>query len=358
MSTRILIIDCNPLTLTWQVELAGRLLESGFDVYGSASALETVTGHPAVTDIANWPSDSPVILYGADERALHRIHFGQEAPVLAVPLYMEKTPPNTCLPVVLPPPGETHFWGKAGRICLATPLQVYETLLFLLTPGDFQGKTILVTAGPTIEDIDPARFVSNRSSGKMGVAIARMAARRGANVLLLHGPMQATVPPVPGIQDVPVRSAQELHRAVMERVEHCDLAILCAAVADFQPIEYAEEKIKKGKSDTFTLKMRKTPDILASIGALPNGVRPFLVGFAAESTNVEDNAAAKLTAKNCDLLCANDITAPGCGFEVNTNALTILGRDGYRKLLPTAPKDDIANALLDVIAERMSEGFP
>jgi len=202
---RILIIDCNPLTLTWQGELAAKLLESGFDVYGSHPALESVTGHPAVTDMANWPSDSPIILYGADAEMLHRIHFGQEAPALAVPLYKEETPPNTNLTTVLPPPGETHCWGKAGQICLATPLQVYETLLFLLTPDDFQGKTILVTAGPTIEDIDPARFVSNRSSGKMGVAIARMAARRGANVLLLHGPMQAAVPPVPGIQDVPVR---------------------------------------------------------------------------------------------------------------------------------------------------------
>jgi len=142
----------------------------------------------------------------------------------------------------------------------------------------------------------------------------------------------------------------------MARVKNCDMAILCAAVADFQPIEYAEEKIKKGKSDTFTLKMRKTPDILASIGALPDGERPFLVGFAAESTNVEDNAAAKLAAKHCDLLCANDITAPGCGFEVNTNALTILGQDGYRKVLPKASKDDIANALLDIIASRFLGG--
>ena len=207
----------------------------------------------------------------------------------------------------------------------------------------------LVTAGPTREHLDPVRFISNRSTGKMGTAIAKMAARRGAHVYLIHGPMQAAVPPSSNIEAIPVRSAQEMLDAVLAMVPKSDVAILCAAVADFAPVQYSEEKIKKGKSQFFTLQMRRTPDILATVGALPN--KPFLVGFAAESNDLTANATEKLVRKNCDMLCANDITAPGCGFATATNRLLVFQRNGSCTEIPLATKEHVANSLLTLISK-------
>ncbi len=249
---------------------------------------------------------------------------------------------------ILPGSGETLFCGKAGLRPYPSPERCAEAVLRAFAPHPLKGKTILITAGPTIEDADPARYVSNRSTGKMGVALARMAARKGAAVLLIHGPMLAAVPPVDNIRAFPVRSAVEMHDAVMRVVSNVDIAILCAAVADFQPVEYSEEKIKKGKSVFFQLKMKRTPDILASVGALHK--KPFLVGFAAESRDLEKNAEEKLASKHCDLLCANDILAPGCGFSVPTNAVTVFGKNGYRKHLSVASKERIADQILEIIA--------
>lgn len=250
---------------------------------------------------------------------------------------------------IAPQSGEELFCGRQGVRPYPSPERCCEAVFRAFTPQRFAGKTILLTAGPTIEDADPARYVSNRSSGKMGVALARMAARKGATVLLIHGPMQAAVPPVENIRAIPVRSAQEMHDAVMRMVNKADIAILCAAVADFQPVEYSEEKIKKGRSPFFQLKMKRTPDILAAVGALPK--KPFLVGFAAESRDLERNAEEKLASKHCDLLCANDILAPGCGFSVPTNAVTVFGKNGFRKHLPVASKERIADQILKMIVE-------
>ena len=213
------------------------------------------------------------------------------------------------------------------------------------------GKRVLVTAGPTAEDADPVRYVTNRSTGRMGVALACAAARRGAAVTLIHGPMSWPVPNFPNIVDVAVRSATQMHESVMEKVKAQDVAILCAAVADYTPVTYSDVKIKKGHEATFGLLLKRTPDILASVGKLPD--RPFLVGFAAESDHVEANAQGKLIGKNCDMICANDVTEEGSGFAVGTNRVTVFTRDGGVERLPQMSKDDVARKILDLIELRL-----
>ena len=273
-------------------------------------------------------------------------------PILVAPIVSEDAPnpaPMGGKAITLMPPPEAISYGWLGKGRVATPEQCVEAVITALTKQDLAGMKILLTAGPTIEDADPARFISNRSTGKMGVAIAKMAARRGAHVYLIHGPMQAAVPPSPNIKAIPVRSAQEMLEAVLAMVPKSNVAILCAAVADFAPVQYSEEKIKKGKSQFFTLQMRRTPDILATVGALPK--KPFLVGFAAESNDITANATDKLIRKNCDMLCANDITAPGCGFATATNRLLVFQRDGTSTEIPLATKEHVADNLLTLISE-------
>jgi len=238
--------------------------------------------------------------------------------------------------------------GMCGSLPLGTAEQYTEAALTFVTPQDYAGVSLLLTCGPTIEDADPARYVSNRSTGKMGTAIARQAARRGAQVFLIHGPMQASVPQHPNIRPIAVRSASQMLQAVDDILPHAEIAILCAAVADFSPLAYSEEKIKKGSSPFFTLRMKKNPDILAHIGSLAK--RPYLVGFAAESNNLSANAQEKMERKHCDILCANDITAPNCGFGTATNSLTVFLRNQPEILIPLADKNQVANSLLNIIS--------
>ena len=252
--------------------------------------------------------------------------------------------------------GETTDMGSLGLLDVASPERCLEAAMTALTKQDFAGKRVLITAGPTAEDFDPVRFVTNRSTGRMGVALARMAAWRGADVTIVHGPMSWPIPPNGGIHACPVRNAQAMYDAVMARVADMDLAILCAAVADFTPIEYSNVKIKKQKSadGVFSLKMKRTPDILDSIGH-SSGHRPFLVGFAAESDHVQAYAQAKLESKNCDMLCANDVTKPGSGFAVGTNQVTVFKRDGSVVELPQMSKEDVARRVLDMAMEGMRQ---
>ena len=276
-------------------------------------------------------------------------------PLIVAPLVGEDAPnppPLGRKAITLMPPADTLSCGWMGRGRVATPEQCAEAVITALTKQDLAGMNILLTAGPTIEDADPARFISNRSTGKMGTAIAKMAARRGAHVFLIHGPMQAPVPPSTNIEAIPVRSASEMLEAVLATLPKANVAILCAAVADFAPVQYSEEKIKKGKSQFFMLQMKRTPDILATVGALPN--KPFLVGFAAESNDLTANATDKLTRKNCDMLCANDITAPGCGFATQTNRLLVFQRNGKCTEIPLATKERVANQLLDLILGQLA----
>ena len=215
----------------------------------------------------------------------------------------------------------------------------------------WSGRRVLVTAGPTYEDIDPVRFIGNRSSGKMGFAIAAAAAARGADVLLVAGPVHLPTPP--GVQRIDVRSAEAMQVAVLAALP-VDVYVGAAAVADWRPRTIAANKMKNTAGvDTLTLELVRTPDILAEVAA--HAQRPALVvGFAAETEDVERYARGKLAAKRLDLIAANRVGVAGAGFESDDNLLTVLGRDGLARELGPAPKRQLADALLDLIAERLT----
>jgi phosphopantothenoylcysteine decarboxylase / phosphopantothenate---cysteine ligase len=209
---------------------------------------------------------------------------------------------------------------------------------------DLQGETILITAGPTCEDLDPVRFLTNRSSGKMGYAVAEAAARRGARVILVSGPVNLDTPP--GVERVDVRSAEEMHRAVTQRFPESSIAIFAAAVADYRPVETAGEKIKRNK-ELISLMLEPTPDILASVASRKG--QAIIVGFAAETDHVAENARKKLVAKDADLIVANDVTAEDAGFDHDTNIVTLFARDGRDLALPKLKKSEVAQRILDEV---------
>jgi phosphopantothenoylcysteine decarboxylase/phosphopantothenate--cysteine ligase len=214
---------------------------------------------------------------------------------------------------------------------------------------DLQGETILVTAGPTCEDIDPVRYLTNRSSGKMGYAVAEAAARRGATVTLISGPTALEIPA--GVERVNVRTADEMQRAVKGRFGSCSIAILAAAVADYRPVETQQQKIKRG-TEPLDLRLEPTPDILANV-AMHKGNK-LIVGFAAETERVAENARKKLAAKNADLIVANDVTAEGAGFDSDTNVVTLFSRDGRDLPLPKMSKAEVAQRILDEVVRLRS----
>jgi phosphopantothenoylcysteine decarboxylase/phosphopantothenate--cysteine ligase len=209
---------------------------------------------------------------------------------------------------------------------------------------DLLGQTILVTAGPTCEDIDPVRYLTNRSSGKMGYAVAEAAARRGAKVVLVSGPVDLETPA--GVERISVRNADQMLRAVTQKFPECSIAIFAAAVADYRPAETAGEKIKRNK-EILSLLLEPTPDILASIASRKGDA--IVVGFAAETQNVAENARKKLSAKNADLIVANDVTAEGAGFDHDTNIVTLFSHDGRDLALPKLKKSEVAQRILDEI---------
>ena len=221
--------------------------------------------------------------------------------------------------------------------------------------GPLAGRRLLVSAGPTYEDIDPVRFLGNRSSGKMGFAIAAVAAERGAEVTLVTGPVHLSTPPK--VRRIDVRSAAQMLDAVMAHAvigqSPCDAYIGAAAVADFTPRAFAGNKLKKTLGqDTLVLELTRTRDILAEVAS--HALRPRLVvGFAAETTDVLTYARDKLERKRLDLICANRVGVGSTGFESDNNALTVLGRDGFHRALGPAAKTELAAWLLDLIAERL-----
>jgi phosphopantothenoylcysteine decarboxylase/phosphopantothenate--cysteine ligase len=211
--------------------------------------------------------------------------------------------------------------------------------------GGLVGRKLIVTAGPTYEDIDPVRFVGNRSSGRMGYAVAAEALRRGAAVTLVTGPTHLTPPH--GAEVVAVRSAAQMHAAVMERVESGDAIIMAAAVADYTPAEPSAEKVKKADGPA-TIRLHRTRDILGELGGLPSRKqgRPILVGFAAETRNVVEYAKNKLRQKRADLIVANDVSREDAGFDVDSNAVTFVTGGGAEEL-PLQPKSAVAAQILD-----------
>jgi phosphopantothenoylcysteine decarboxylase / phosphopantothenate---cysteine ligase len=234
----------------------------------------------------------------------------------------------------------------AGRLA-ATEAIVEKVRLVLGLRRDLDGQIVLVTAGATREDIDPVRFLTNRSSGKMGYALAEAAARRGAHVVLVSGPTDLAVPE--GVDWMPVRSTENMRDAVRERSAKANVIIMAAAVADYRPAGAQSQKLKRGEAG-ITLDLEPTPDILAELGRERAAGR-VLVGFAAETNALADNARSKLTRKGADMIVANDVTQEGAGFDADTNIVTIFTRDGREIPLPKLTKFEVANRVLDRVLE-------
>lgn len=245
--------------------------------------------------------------------------------------------------VISPGVGELAC-GDEGEGRLADLSEIVETASGIFDGlSDLAGINILVTAGPTREPLDPARFFSNRSSGKMGYALAEAAAARGARVTLVSGPV--AIPCPVGVDLVCVQTAQQMLTAARDSIEKCGWLIMAAAVADFSPVNVQTGKIKKEASGVTTVEMKLNPDILMEIAPL-KGDRLF-VGFAAESENIEENAAGKLMAKGLDLIVANDITAEDAGFESDDNRAVLIGEDGVIERFPLMTKRELAERILD-----------
>lgn len=239
--------------------------------------------------------------------------------------------------------------GTEGKGRLPEPEELLEVCLHALAhEKDLDGKRLLVTAGPTQEDLDPVRYLTNRSSGKMGYAIAKAAAHRGAEVTLVSGPVSLHAPKYVSL--VPVRSAQEMYEAVMAAAPKADIVIKAAAVADYRPAVVADNKLKK-KDGELSIPLERTKDILAALG---ESKRPgqFLCGFSMETENMLENSRKKLEKKHLDLIAANNVKVAGAGFAVDTNVLTLIAPDELKEL-PLLSKDAAADALLDEIVRRM-----
>ncbi|MDO4269617.1 MAG: bifunctional phosphopantothenoylcysteine decarboxylase/phosphopantothenate--cysteine ligase CoaBC [Eubacteriales bacterium] len=233
--------------------------------------------------------------------------------------------------------------GDTGRGKLADTADLIWGVEKAVTPQDLRDRRVLVTAGPTQEALDPVRFLSNHSSGKMGYAVAARAALRGAEVTLVSGPAALGTPQ--GVRRVDVVSAREMYEAVVSRADAQDIIVKAAAVGDYRPAQTADEKMKKGEGD-LSVELTRNPDILAELGRKK---RPgqLLCGFAMETQNLLDNASDKLRRKNCDLLVANSLRDKGAGFQTDTNLATLLFADGRRETPPLMPKEELADIILD-----------
>jgi phosphopantothenoylcysteine decarboxylase / phosphopantothenate---cysteine ligase len=229
----------------------------------------------------------------------------------------------------------------AGRLA-STDAIVLKVRDVLGLRHDLEGKTVLITAGPTCEDIDPVRFLTNRSSGKMGYALAEAAQRRGARVILISGPTDLKIPE--GVDWVPVRTTEQMHLAVRERAKEANIVVMAAAVSDYRPAATLEKKMKRDDGG-LTLTLEPTPDILAELGS-EKGSR-VIIGFAAETNNVSENARAKLARKSADMIVANDVTQEGAGFDTDTNIVTMYLPGAPEISLPKLNKFDVANRIFD-----------
>jgi phosphopantothenoylcysteine decarboxylase/phosphopantothenate--cysteine ligase len=318
-------------------------------------------GHIALADLAELivilPATANIIgkiAHGIAGDFLSTMVMATKAPVLFVPSMNVNMWENKALQkniqtllglgyhLLEPGEGELacHWYGK-GR--LPELNEVVEKMEDLLSKKDLKGEQILVTGGPTQEPIDPVRFITNRSSGKMGVALARMARRRGAEVVLVTGPTSLS-PPRRDIKWVSVRSAEEMRKAVLNNLEGSSIVIKAAAVSDYRPKVISRGKIKKGDFDT-TLALERTKDILEELGKR-KGSR-VLIGFAAETEDLITNARKKLREKNLDFIVVNDVTKPGAGFSSDTNQVKIVYPSGKVRDLPLMSKEEVSQVILN-----------
>jgi phosphopantothenoylcysteine decarboxylase/phosphopantothenate--cysteine ligase len=318
---------------------------------GLADAADLLLVAPATANIVGK------FARGIADDALSTLYLATKAPVVVAPAmnvnmyehpaFQENLAVLRSRGVRVVEPGSGYLacgWLGQGR--LAQPEAIVDAALAALGRRDeLAGETVLVTAGPTVEEIDPVRHISNRSSGRMGYRLAEAARDRGASVILVSGPTELASPA--GVETVRVRSAEEMERAVRERLARVTIVVAAAAVSDYRPAERAPAKLKKGDAP-ISLTLVRTPDILQGLGTQKGG--RVLVGFAAETENLLANARAKLESKMLDLIVANDVSAEGAGFGGETNAAVILRRDGARVDVPLGTKRQLAERILDEVS--------
>lgn len=370
-------------------ELASRLRKAGAEThvimtknaceFVAPLSFETLTNHPVVTDTfarpETWEVEHVALAKKADifviapatanimakmacgiaDDMLSTTVLATKAPVLIAPAMNTGMWVNTATQQnaetlkqrgvhFVGPEGGYLACGDEGAGRMSEPETIFEAIAAILCPRqDMAGLNVLVTAGPTRESLDPVRYITNHSSGKMGYAIAEAAQKRGANVTLLSGPVQLKAPD--GVQVVDITSTQDLYDRMMERCDNQQIIIQAAAPADFTPAEYAEEKIKKDDDGNVTFIMKQTQDVAKAVGQRKQKGQ-VLIGFAAETEKVTEHAMKKLDKKNLDMIVANDVTKPGAGFNVDTNIVTFITRDGMEDM-PQLSKADVAEVLLD-----------
>jgi phosphopantothenoylcysteine decarboxylase/phosphopantothenate--cysteine ligase len=327
-------------------------VESAIEHIAVAQRIDLLLVAPATADVLGK------FAHGIAEDFLGTLYLATKAPVVVAPamnVNMWEHPATQANLVTLRArgvhvvdPDEGYLaCGMMGAGRLAATETIAQRVFDVLgLRHDLAGKTILVTAGPTREPLDPVRFLTNRSSGKMGYAVAEAAVRRGAKVILVSGPTELKIPE--GVDWMPVDTAEQLRNSVLERAAEANVVVMAAAIADYRPATAHPSKMKRGER-TLTLQLESTPDILAQLGR-EKGPR-VLVGFAAETDHIAENARAKLARKGADMIVANDVTQKGAGFDADTNIVTLFLRDGRAIALPKMSKLEVANRILDQIRQ-------
>ncbi len=370
-------------------ELASRLRKAGAETYVIMTknacefvaplSFETLTNHPVVTDTFARPETWEVehvalakkadvfVIAPATANIMAKMACGIADDMLSTTVLATKAP------VLIAPAMNTGMWvnpatqknletlksrgiqfvgpeggylacGDEGTGRMSEPEAIFNAICDILCKEqDMAGLNVLVTAGPTRESLDPVRYITNHSSGKMGYAIAEAAWKRGANVTLLTGPVQLKAPE--GVHVIDVLSTQDLYDRMMENCDKQQIIIQAAAPADFTPVTFAEEKIKKDDDGNLTIVMKQTRDVAKAVGQRKQKGQ-VLIGFAAETEKVTEHAKKKLAKKNLDMIVANDVTRPGAGFNVDTNIVTFITEDGMEDM-PQLSKADVAEMLLD-----------
>ena len=327
-------------------------VESAVEHIAVAQRIDALVIAPATADII------AKLAHGVADDFLTTLYLATTAPVIVAPAMNVNMWEHTAtrqniqtlrdrgVHVVQPDEGYLAC-GMTGAGRLAGLESIVETVLEALgIKRDLESETVVVTAGPTCEDLDPIRFLTNRSSGRMGYAVAEAAARRGARVILISGPVSLETPV--GAERVDVRTTEQMHRAVLAGLDRATVVIMAAAVADYRPVMPSPKKLKRG-AGRLNIEFEPTVDILADVSRRKG--EQFLIGFAAETEQLAEHARRKLKEKSADLIVANDVTAPGAGFDHDTNVVTIFRSDGREQSLPKLTKIQVAHRILDEVVE-------
>lgn len=327
-------------------------VESAVEHIAVAQRIDALVIAPATADII------AKLAHGVADDFLTTLYLATTAPVIVAPAMNVNMWEHTATRqniqtlrergVHVVPPDEGYLaCGMTGAGRLAGLESIVETVLETLgIKLDLESETVVVTAGPTCEDLDPIRFLTNRSSGRMGYAVAEAAARRGARVILISGPVSLETPV--GAERVDVRTTEQMHRAVLASLDRATVVIMAAAVADYRPVMPSLNKLKRGAA-RLNIEFEPTVDILADVSRRKG--EQLLIGFAAETEQLAEHARRKLKEKSADLIVANDVTAPGAGFDHDTNVVTLFRSDGREQSLPKLTKIQVAHRILDELVE-------